>query len=102
MVLLLVQTWLCEFRRSGITKIAKASPMRILRFLVVQLGKGTFIVRGAEGSMLIIKVDVSIHSPQYCVGILDWKSNALAVSKRYLYFLSTIPFCYDVYGHDFW
>ena len=47
-------------------------------------------------------VAVKTHSPQYLKGNFDWNNSALAVSSKYLCFLSTTPFCWGVYGQILW
>ena len=49
-------------------------------------------------SSLIKWVAVRIHSPQNFLGSPAWNLKALAIPRRLLCFLSTLPFCWGTYG----
>ena len=63
---------------------------------------GDLFWRSLVGNLFIIYVAVNTHSPKYFVGNFDWNKSALAVSSKYLCFLSTTPFCWGVYGQILW
>ena len=63
---------------------------------------GIWFSRKDEGILLIKKQAVSTASPQWCVGTWDANIRERAVSRRWRFFLSAIPFCCGVWGQVDW
>ena len=55
-----------------------------------------------EGIRFTKKQAVKTASPQCRTGTLAWSNNVRAVSTRFLFFLSAMPFCWGVWGQEDW
>lgn len=63
---------------------------------------GLLLCIGFDGSLFMRYVAVRIQCPQKWIGKFSWNLDALATSNNCLCFISTLAFCWGVYGQLVW